>query len=178
VFRRYAAGGKSKNPTARGDTWLSPNWSIGPTRIEAATQGFSTQQLIRAQTAETYGLRLMGFWRWQRCATDELTLSELQQRIVGLFRHTFSCCRRRKTSWPDPVEVSWTDGPDTFRNACRRSFRESGSSVSPRNSRSFPDWANDIEHLVNHLGWPNFALLGNSGVSWTDPEMPPSVCSG
>jgi hypothetical protein len=30
VLQRYAAGGKSKNPTARGDTWLSPNWSIGP----------------------------------------------------------------------------------------------------------------------------------------------------
>ena len=30
-------------------------------------------------------------------------------------------------------------------------------------SRSFTDWTNDIVHLADHLGWPHFALLGNSG---------------
>jgi pimeloyl-ACP methyl ester carboxylesterase len=30
-------------------------------------------------------------------------------------------------------------------------------------SRSFTDWTNDIVHLADHLGWPSFALLGNSG---------------
>jgi pimeloyl-ACP methyl ester carboxylesterase len=32
-----------------------------------------------------------------------------------------------------------------------------------QNERSFTDWAEDIAHLADHLGWPNFALLGNSG---------------
>jgi hypothetical protein len=32
------------------------------------------------------------------------------------------------------VKVSWTDGPDTFRNACGRSFCESGNPVCPQNS--------------------------------------------
>jgi pimeloyl-ACP methyl ester carboxylesterase len=30
-------------------------------------------------------------------------------------------------------------------------------------SRSFEDWVNDIVHLADHLAWPTFALLGNSG---------------
>jgi len=30
-------------------------------------------------------------------------------------------------------------------------------------SRSFKDWANDIVQLADHLAWPTFALLGNSG---------------
>lgn len=30
-------------------------------------------------------------------------------------------------------------------------------------SRSFTNWAEDIENLADHLGWETFALLGNSG---------------
>lgn len=30
-------------------------------------------------------------------------------------------------------------------------------------SRSFSSWIEDVSHLADHLGWPRFALFGNSG---------------
>jgi pimeloyl-ACP methyl ester carboxylesterase len=32
-----------------------------------------------------------------------------------------------------------------------------------QSDRSFTDWPKDIVHLADHLNWPTFALLGNSG---------------